>query len=130
MALRWTAQADQPDAEVSIGRTTIFLHVSNALHMGAFLIYLLFLGFFARDPRGKVIRTASTLIQMSVVLLCIDLLIGFFVIEAAYGSNLSAGWISKSIFGFPALLMLSFVWMWTARRRAKRASSAGADTEV
>lgn len=85
---------------------------------------------FARDPRGKVVRTASTLIQLSVVLLCVDLLVGFFVIEAAYGPNLSAGWISKSIFGFPALLIASFAWMWVARRRAKQVSRARADAEV
>ena len=108
----------------------MFLHISNLYHVIAFVVYLLFLGMLAKNTRGKALRTISTLIQMGVVLLCIDILIGFLAIDAFYGPNLSAGWISKSIFGFPVLMIASFVWMWLARRRAKRSLSSGADTEV
>ena len=58
----------------------MFLHISNLCHLMAFVIYLLLLGLLARNPRGKTIRTVSTLIEMGVVLLCIDILIGFLAI--------------------------------------------------
>ena len=98
----------------------MFLHISNLFHIAAFVVYLLILGVFARNTRAKIIRTVSSLIQMSVVLLGIDILIGFLAIEPAYGSHLSAGWISKSVFGVPLLTLGSFVWMWVARRNARR----------
>lgn len=108
----------------------MFLHISNLYHLVAFVLYFLMLYVFSRNPQGKVVRTVSTLIQLTVVLLCVDILIGFVVIEAVYGSNLSAGWISKSIFGFPILLIANFGLMWWVRRRPRKPSGPGTDTEI
>ena len=108
----------------------VFLHVSNLYHLMAFALYLLLLSYFAKNTAARVVRTISSVIQLSVILLCLDILIGFLLIEKLYGSNLSAGWISKSIFGFPLLVLASFVWMWTSRRRAQRLSGARTDTKV
>ena len=98
----------------------MFLHISNLYHLIAFALYFFVLFVFARNPKGKVVRTVSTLIQLTVVLLCVDILIGFVAIEAVYDSNLSAGWISKAIFGFPFLLIANLVVMWWVRRRAPK----------
>lgn len=98
----------------------MFLHESNLYHLIAFGLYFFTLFVFARNPRGKIVRTVSTLIQLTVVLLCVDILIGFTAIESMYGSNLSAGWISKAIFGLPFLLLLNFGVMWWVRRRAPK----------
>ncbi len=108
----------------------MFLHVSNLYHLIAFALYLLFLGFFAKNTSARAMRTVSSIIQLSVILLCLDILIGFLLVEKLYGSSLSAGWISKSIFGFPLLVVASFAWMWYCRRKAKRVSSSSSDTKV
>ena len=96
------------------------MHISNLYHLIAFAFYFVVLLSFSRNPRGKVVRTVSTLIQLTVVMLCVDILIGFAAIEAVYGSNQSASWISKAIFGFPVLLLANFIIMWHVRRRSPK----------
>ena len=76
----------------------------------------------AGNTRVKMMRNVSSLIQMGVLLLCIDLLVGFFVIERLYDDHQSAGWMTKSIYGMPVLFTVSIWWMRRAHRRSRQDS--------
>lgn len=93
---------------------------SNLIHAGVFAVYLGILLVIAGNVRVKMMRNVSTLIQLTVLLLCIDLLVGFFLIEQYYGGSQSAGWIVKSIYVLPVLFLVSLWWMWRTRKLATR----------
>ena len=95
-------------------------NTANLIHVAVFLGYMALLLVNAGNVRIPRMRMLSTLIQLSVVVLCVDLLIGFFVIERVYGSSISARWISKSMYGAPAGLVLAIAWMLRAHHRARK----------
>ncbi len=97
----------------------MLLHESNLFHLGVFIASFVLLDLFARNTRIPRMRTVSTLIQLSVVLICVDLLIGFTLIDRVYGSSHSASWMSKALFGFPALLLLAIGRTFYHHRRAR-----------
>lgn len=94
---------------------------STLIHVAVFAAYLGILLTLAGNVRVKVMRNVSSLIQLTGVLLCVDLLAGFFLIEKYYDSHESASWISKTIFVTPVLLLASLVWMRRAHKKASRA---------
>ena len=93
--------------------------MSDLLHLGLFLGYLIVLLSIAGNVRVKKMRNVSSLIQMAVLLLCLDMLIGFFAIEKVFSSNESASWLIKGIYGIPVLFVISLLWMRRAHKRAK-----------
>ena len=105
--------------------------MSDLLHLGLMAAYLLVLFTVAGNVRVKKMRNISSLIQMAVLLLCLDMLIGFFAIERMFDSTASAGWIMKGIYATPVLFVLSIVWMQRAHKKAAEAeaqhSSASTD---
>lgn len=105
----------------------MLMHESNLFHLGIFIASFFLLDMFARNTRIPRMRTVSTLIQLSVVLICVDLLIGFTVIDRVYGSSLSAGWMSKALFGFPALLLIGIWRTFYHHRRAQQAATKPPD---
>ena len=102
-------------------------HESNLYHLLAFIAYFALLAGNAGNVRISKARMASTLVQLAVLILCVDLLIGFFAIEQIYGSSISAGWITKSIYGVPFLFLLSLAWMFRAHRAARRQHALAKD---
>lgn len=99
------------------------MHMSDLIHFGLFLAYLGLLLMTAGNTRIKALRNFSSLIQLTVLLLCVDLLIGFFAIEQIYDNTQSARWISKSIYALPVMLVVSVFWLWRSHR--KKRSSTG-----
>ncbi len=98
---------------------------SNLVHLLLFASYLGILIMVAGNVRVKLMRNVSSMIQLTVLLLCIDLLMGFFLIERYYGGSESASWIIKSIYGLPVLLVVSLVWMYRKRKRYERSLKEG-----
>ena len=90
----------------------------DLFHIGAFLCYAAVLFSVAGNIRVKRLRNLSSLIQLTVVLLCVDLMIGFFLIDRTYGSSASASWMVKAMYGLPALLVGSIAWMLRAHKLA------------
>ena len=82
-------------------------HISNLFHVTYFLIAAWLVLRFTRRSQARIVTVIIRLIQLVLVLFVIDLLFGYFLINPIYGSTPSAGWISKAIIAFPALLLLS-----------------------
>ena len=93
------------------------MHESNLYHLLAFAGYAFVLMTIAGNVRVKMMRNVSSLIQMGVLLLCIDLLLGFFIVERVYDNHQSAGWMTKSVYGMPLLVVFSLWWMRRTRKR-------------
>ncbi len=101
----------------------MLLHESNLYHLVVFVASFLLLDYIGRNTRVKRMRSISTLIQLGVVLLCVDLLVGFALIDKLYGSSLSAGWISKALFAYPALTLLAIGRVFVHHKRAAKPPS-------
>lgn len=93
---------------------------ADLIHAVLMLAYLGLLLMTAGNVRVPAMRNVSSLIQLTVLLLCVDLLIGFFAIEQFFDNSRSASWISKSIYGLPVLFCISLWWQWRSRRRKAR----------
>ena len=101
--------------------------MSDLIHLGLFAGYLLVLCSVASNVRVKKMRNVSTLIQLTVLLLCLDLLIGFFAIEQVFDRTQSASWMMKGIYAAPVLFLLSLLWMRRAHKKAEQAQAAKQD---
>lgn len=95
------------------------LDSSNLIHLGAFAAYLGILMNIASNVRVKPMRNLSSLIQLAVMLLCIDLLVGFFVVGRYFDNHQSASWITKALYGMPVLFGVSIWWLRRSHNRAK-----------
>ena len=92
--------------------------MTNLIHGVLALAYFGVLITIAGNVRVGRLRNFSSLIQLTVVLTCVDLLIGFFLVERAFDASRSAAWITKSIYMAPILLGGSVWWMLRAHKKA------------
>jgi hypothetical protein len=103
------------------------LDSSNLIHLGAFAVYLGILMPIASNVRVKPMRNLSSLIQLAVLLLCIDLLVGFFLVGRHFDNHQSASWIAKSLYGVPVLFGISIWWLRRSHDRAKQRAAKRPD---
>jgi hypothetical protein len=88
-------------------------HISNLIHIALFVAYWYVLDRVARNTEPRVVRGVSRLIQLSLACLCVDALLGFFVIDYFYGPTPSAIWMTRSVVVVPILLVVS---LWRMRK--------------
>lgn len=93
------------------------LHLSNAYHLIYVALICSLLRHIARRPRHSRVAGIATIIQLTLAAFVMDLALGYTLIDSYFGSSPSAGWISKSIFIYPCLMLFFSGYFLRYRKR-------------
>ena len=97
----------------------MLLHVSNLIHFGYLLLVWSVVVVYVTRTAANRFRTTLRLLQIIPFLFALDLIVGITLIDALYGNQASASWMSKSVMIYPAVFVAAVWFMMRSRRQQK-----------